>query len=169
MPQPTSSRSTSEPRAARPDEAARLWALRTRAVRATCVSHYAAATVEVWSASPLPSSYARMIVAGGAVLIEADGELLGYGIVDLDSADPDSAEVEAMFVAPEQSGRGLGARLMRELDAIARARGLSTLVVASSLNAVPFYRAAGFSTIGEAEYAHPSGVALACVHMRKSL
>ncbi|MGO1070097.1 GNAT family N-acetyltransferase [Lysobacter sp. CA199] len=153
-----------EPRAARQDEAARLWALRTRAVRAGCVGHYDAATVAIWSASPLPDSYPRLIAAGGAVLIEEGDELLCYGIVDLERA-----EVEAMFVAPEHGGRGLGARLMGEIEAIARDHGLSALTVASSLNATAFYRSVGFNAIGEAAYPHPSGVTLACVHMRKSL
>ena len=153
-----------QPRAAHPDEAERLWALRTRAVRETCISHYDAATVEVWAASPMPDSYARMIAAGGAVLIEEHGELLGYGIVDLNKA-----EVEAMFVDPAQGGRGLGARLMREVDAIARQRGLSELTVHSSLNAAAFYQAVGFQEIERASYPHPCGVSLDCVRMRKTL
>lgn len=161
---PSHVRALPPPRPARSDEAARLWALRTQAVRATCISHYDAATVAAWSASPLPESYARMIAAGGAVLIEEDGELLGYGIVDLDGA-----EVEAMFVDPARGGRGLGARLMAEIDAIARTHGLPALTVASSLNAVAFYQAMGFRTIGEDAYAHPCGVSLACVRMHKHL
>jgi GNAT superfamily N-acetyltransferase len=105
-----------------------------------------------------------MIAAGGAVLIEEDGELLGYGIVDLDGA-----EVEAMFVDPAHGGRGVGARLMSELDAIARAHGLSALTVASSLNATAFYQTLGFRMKSEDAYPHPSGVTLTCVRMEKSL
>ena len=46
---------------------------------------------------------------------------------------------------------------------------MARLHLSASLNAVPFYRAAGFVALREEAYAHPSGISLASVAMEKVL
>lgn len=141
-----------------------LWALRTRAVRASCASHYAPEVIDTWCASPAPVSLPGLVAAGGALVAQEDGKMLGYAILDLESG-----EVDAVFVDPDQQGRGIALQLMAALEAMAVARGLARLFLSASLNAVPFYQRAGFIPLREELYPHRSGIDLRSVFMEKLL
>ena len=141
-----------------------LWALRTVAVRISCATHYSAEQVAVWSASPAPAGYAGMLAAGGGIVAMREGVIAGYAMLDLDKH-----EVDAVFVDPAQNGLGIGKRLLAALEALAREHRISRLHLSASLNAVPFYQAAGFVALREEAYAHPSGLMLASMAMEKVL
>lgn len=141
-----------------------MWALRTRAVRASCASHYAPEVINAWCAAPPPERMPALIEAGGALLEEEAGALAAYAI--LDGAN---GEVDALFVEPAFQGRGLGRKLMAALEAMATQRHIERLFLSASLNAVPFYRAAGFQVIREELYPHRSGLLLASRYMEKHL
>ena len=141
-----------------------LWALRTVAVRISCATHYSAEQVAIWSASPVPAGYADLLAAGGGIVAVRDGVIAGYAMLDLDKH-----EVDAVFVDPARAGLGIGKRLLAALEPLARGRGIVRLHLSASLNAVPFYRAAGFVALREEAYAHPSGISLASVAMEKVL
>lgn len=143
---------------------ANLWALRTRAVKLTCASHYSAEQIEVWSASPAPESYLRLIATQGALVAHEAGALLGYGILDRQTG-----EVIAVFVEPGQDGQGIGKLLMQGLEVLAGQEHFSRLYLFSSLNAADFYRAVGFVAIRDEAYEHPSGVTLRSLYMEKAL
>lgn len=141
-----------------------LWALRTVAVRISCATHYSAEQVAVWAASPVPAGYADLLAAGGGIVAVHDGVIAGYAMLDLDKH-----EVDAVFVDPGKGGLGIGKRLLAALEGLAREHGIARLHLSASLNAVPFYRAAGFVALREEAYAHPSGIMLASVAMEKVL
>ncbi|MBK0027527.1 GNAT family N-acetyltransferase [Stenotrophomonas sp. S48] len=143
------------------DDVATLWALRTRCVRETCSSHYPPEVIAPWSASPPPSQYARLLGQGGCVVAEdAQGALLGFGVLD-----SDANEVDALFVDPDRGGQGIGQALMQRL--LAMADPSREVVLSASLNAVAFYQRQGFVADREEVYPHPSGVALASVRMHR--
>ena len=141
-----------------------LWALRTAAVRISCATHYCTEQITVWSASPVPAGYAGMLAAGGGIVAVRDGVIAGYAMLDLDKH-----EVDAVFVHPAQGGLGIGKRLLATLEVLAREHGIDRLHLSASMNAVPFYRAAGFVALREEAYAHPSGLMLASMAMEKVL
>ncbi|NHZ42529.1 GNAT family N-acetyltransferase [Massilia sp. CCM 8693] len=141
-----------------------MWALRTRAIRHGCPGHYPSEVIEPWSASPVPRSYPALLHSCGAVIAEEQGAMLGYAILDIATG-----EVDAVFVDPAAGGRGIGKTMLAALERMAMARGCKRLHLSASLNAVVFYRAAGFVALRNAVYAHPSGVALDCVEMEKFL
>ncbi len=151
-------------RPALPLDIAALWALRTVAVRVSCATHYAPEQIAAWTASPVPDGYAAMLEAGGGIVALQDGVLAGYAMLDADKQ-----EVDAVFVDPARAGLGIGKRLLAALEQLARQRGMVRLRLSASLNAVPFYRAAGFVALREEAYAHPSGISLASVAMEKEL
>ena len=151
-------------RPALPLDIAALWALRTVAVRVSCATHYAPEQIAAWTASPVPDGYAAMLAAGGGIVALQDGVLAGYAMLDADKQ-----EVDAVFVDPARAGLGIGKRLLAALEQLARQRGMVRLRLSASLNAVPFYRAAGFVALREEAYAHPSGISLASVAMEKAL
>lgn len=151
-------------RPALPDDINALWALRTVAVRISCATHYAPEQITVWTASPVPDSYAAMLAAGGGVVAMQGEAIAGYAMLDADKQ-----EVDAVFVDPARAGLGIGKRLLAALEQLARGRGIARLHLSASLNAVPFYAAAGFTALREQAYAHPSGISLASVAMEKAL
>jgi len=139
-----------------------LWSLRTRAVRQVCASHYSPEQIEVWSDSPPPESYLRLLATGCGLVAQEDDQLLGYGILDRQSG-----EVMALFVEPGQLGRGIGKRLMQGLEAIAEEERFTRLYLYSSLNAADFYRAMGFIAVRDEPYRHPSGITLRSLYMER--
>ena len=70
---------------------------------------------------------------------------------------------------PRAVRQGVGARLLRTLEEVARVAGLSVLRLKSTLNALPFYEHAGFRIEAHATHRISLEVALACVEMRKEL
>lgn len=148
-------------RAALPGEIDALWSLRTRCVREVCSGFYPPEVIGPWAASPPPVHYAALLGEGGGVVAETpEGRLLGYGVFD-----HAGNEVDALFVDPACAGQGVGQSLMVRL--LAQADRSREVVLSSSLNAVTFYQGVGFEVIGETRYAHPCGVELAAVSMRR--
>lgn len=148
-------------RRAQADEADILWVLRTRCVRETCCSHYPPEVIAAWSATPPPARYRELLSGGGGVVAQdAARRVLGYGVIDLAAN-----EIDALFVDPDCAGRGIGQQLMRAMEAMAVPE--QPLELSASLNAVAFYRRAGFEVLREEAYPHASGIQLASVRMRK--
>ena len=141
-----------------------LWELRTRAVAHGCAAHYAPEVLAVWLASPAPPALGRHIAQGGGIVAMEDDAILGYAVLD-----PLTGEVDAVFVEPGAQGRGVGRMLLDAIEAAARGAGYLRLFLSASLNARPFYRAAGFHALREELYPHRSGIGIASVLMEKLL
>ena len=121
-----------------------MWELRTRAVRASCATHYPAAVIDIWCACAAPTSLPLLVLAGGAIVAEEDGQLVGYAVINLESG-----EIDAAFVEPSHQGRGIALQLLQQLESLAHERRLARLFLSASLNAVPFYQRAGFILLRE--------------------
>lgn len=141
-----------------------LWDLRTRAVRIGCATHYPPAVIAAWSAAGPPPSLAQLTAAGSVLLMRRGDRLAGFGALDLATG-----EVDALFVDPECQGGGIGRALLGALEAMARAAGVERLFLSAALNAVPFYRRAGFTSVREQWHKHRSGIDIRCVLMEKDL
>jgi ribosomal-protein-alanine N-acetyltransferase len=82
------------------------------------------------------------------VMESAGGEVLGYAVL---WCIMDQGELANIAVHPEQRGRGLGARLLEEVVAVCRARGVTSLyleVRASNQGAIDLYQGFGFRDVG---------------------
>jgi putative acetyltransferase len=151
-------------RPARTDEIPALWELRNRAAWAGCANCYSHVQLSIWLAGPLPKRFAGLVASGAAYVAQVGDALLGYGALNVSTK-----EVEAVFVDPAAAGRGLGGLLLRKLEEVAVSKALSQLNLSSSLNAVPFYSAAGYKEVRREDYELASGIALASVLMQKQL
>ena len=141
-----------------------LWDLRTRAVRTSCASHYSPDIIDTWCAAPPPPKMAALLEAGGGLLEEEDGRMLGFAILNLETG-----ELDAAFVDPACQGRGIARRLLAALHAMAAAHGFRRLFLSASLNAVPFYKRAGYVEVRREIYPHRSGIQLESVYMEKEM
>lgn len=145
-------------------DAPAMWAVRAAAIRQTCRSHYPAEMLERWASSPLPDSFPSRIESEYFVVATIESRIVGFAGIKAASA-----EVEAVFVAPDTGRHGLGRSLMADLEIAALEAGIESLSLSSSLNAVPFYRALGYSAGAQKIYTTSQGLEIACVIMQKQL
>jgi hypothetical protein len=79
------------------------------------------------------------------VLVRMDGEPAATGRLDVDRG----GKVGRVAVLRRFRGRGLGSRVMRELESVAAEYGLSGLWCHAQLAAAGFYRRLGWRPVGE--------------------
>lgn len=95
------------------------------------------------------------------------GELAGFGHLAVEER-----EIQAVYVHPEHARAGVGSALLAHLEGVASGLGLPELELTASLNAVAFYRQAGYDRVEEAVHPTTGGgveVELDVVVMRKEL
>lgn len=136
-------------RPARAEEAETLTEL---ALRAKASWGYDAAFMDACRAE-LTMTPERLAASRVWVAEAPGGVIAGLIALGLDGG----AEVEDFFVEPAHQGRGVGARLMGELVAAARAAGVSALEVDADPNAEAIYARFGFTTVGRSPSASIPG------------
>jgi putative acetyltransferase len=150
-------------RARREDDAA-IGRMHVASIRELCRAHYRLEEIEAWSAPRGIDFYVAAIEAKEFYVAEEGGEIIGFGTLN-----PAGGEVEAVYVHPAATRRGVGRKLLSTLETRARERGLKSLHLCASLNAVEFYAQAGFEREHETSHRLANGVEIACVQMSKEL
>ena len=152
-------------RRAVPLDAPAIWAIHTRAIRETAVSHYPPEAAGAWSARRTPESYLGPIERRvGLVAEDDDGRIAGYA-----QLNPHEGIVQACYVDPDYGGRGVGRALMTAIEDEARARGRSALLLDASLNAIAFYASLGWREEARARHELAPGALLDCAIMTKKI
>ena len=79
--------------------------------------------------------------------------------------------LQAMYVHPHYTRRGIGRALLREMELYVASRQIWRLKVTASLNAEPFYRACGFEVLKQTvtRYTGFEGIELPVTNMAKTL
>lgn len=137
------------------------------AVRGLALTHYPPEAIEAWvvpvtdeTIHDLTLNLDREI----RVIAELDGQPVGIGALVLERS-----ELRACYVSPHATRRGCGAAVVREIERLARANGLTRLELAASLNAEPFYAALAYEVRERSEVALRNGYRLPAVWMQKTL
>ena len=151
-------------RRARQEDKEAIWRAHGSAIRGTCASHYSREGIEVWAGRLRPEKYAEAIDRYDFFVAEEDGAVVGFG-----ELGQETGEVQGLYVSSDVKGRGVGWKLLSTLEERARAYGLKSLRLTSSLNAVPFYERAGFNPVEELTETIAPGVERASVRMVKEL
>lgn len=139
-----------------------LWRLHARSVETLCQDAYSAREVRTWVDLLRPDGYLRPEQPRTVLVAERGHCLAGFGQMDLESG-----ELEALYVAPEEAGHGVGSWLLLSLEALAWRAGTAGVTLDASLNAEPFYHARGYVRLHMARRVLTPEVQLACVRMRK--
>jgi N-acetylglutamate synthase-like GNAT family acetyltransferase len=150
-------------RRARQEDRGAIWHIHTRAIREVCKSHYSERELEIWTDVLKPGRYEEQIRKGPFYVAVEGGSIIGFG-----NLNQKSGEIEALYVAPDHVGRGVGMRILQALENVALESGLRLLRLSSSLNAVRFYEMAGYKRQQQKRWLLPSEM-LVCVHMTKEL
>jgi len=132
------------------------------AVAGICTDLYTPAEIQAWAVPKKPESYEESIRSKEFFVAEEHGTILGFGVLN-----QQTAEVEAVYVSPQAGRRGIGLELLRKLEERGGALGLGVLRLNASLNAVPFYKRAGYVAQQQSKYRLSTGVEIACVPMVK--
>jgi len=141
-----------------------IWRVHSSSIRDVCARVYSADQIEDWAGSLAPVRYQRVIDELVVVVAEDDLGVVGFG-----QLDPARCLVQAVYVRPDRLRAGVGTALLQGLEQRARASGCRRLWLMSTLNAVPFYQAAGFERLRDAMHELPEGTRLPCVEMSRPL
>jgi GNAT superfamily N-acetyltransferase len=85
---------------------------------------------------------------GGFFIAYTDGQPIGCGAIR--RIEPDVAEIKRMYVAPGNRGRGVGGKILAELEAEAHRLDIRRLVLETGPRqpeAIAIYKRAGFAEI----------------------
>jgi GNAT superfamily N-acetyltransferase len=135
-----------------------------RAIRETCSRSYSPEQIAAWARLLSPDSY-RAVLGKRVIVVATDGAMVvGFG-----QLNPDTGEVDAVYVLPGRQGEGIGRMLLSDLEEHARARGIATLELSATLNAAEFYERAGYRQRQAAVHRLPTGEELQCIRMSKRL
>ncbi len=134
------------------------------AARKLAAGAYSSEQIEAWVGRLTPESYADVIRTHVLIVAVDERGVIGYG-----QLDPARGEVDAVYVAPEAAGHGVGTALLLALEQTARNYGLLNLHLIATLNAVPFYKRAGYLAECDTGYHTGSGITLPVVSMSRRL
>jgi GNAT superfamily N-acetyltransferase len=141
-----------------------IWEVRRLAILVGCREFYSAEDIQRWAAVPLYAEFPKVVEQGEFYVIADADRIAAFGSLDLAKA-----EIGAMFVHPDFQGLGLGRRLLTTLEDVAAKSALPSISLIATLNAEPFYAAAGFESQERIKWKHPVGFELDCVPMHKML
>lgn len=150
-------------RRASPADAREICEIHKASIRRLCASAYSADTIDAWTDFLSPERYPPAMSRFEFFVAEGEG-ILGFLILDLEGG-----ELNALYLDPDAAGRGIGRRLVEHAERLARIENVPELKLKSTLNAVGFYEACGFSRVRESVHVNPAGVELPCVLMIKPL
>ena len=137
------------------------------AVHQTAFEFYPYEILEVWSARPGEARYIwmRNVIANGdnvVVVGEVDSCILGFGIFV-----PRLEEICALYVHPASGRRGVGKAILQVLEMRAAEEGNMRIRLNASLNAEPFYRSNGYTSLARGKFRLSAGHEMDCVKMEK--
>jgi GNAT superfamily N-acetyltransferase len=149
-------------RRAQQEDCHSIGSVHSAAVSGISTGVYTPEEIEAWGVPREPAGYEESIRTKEFFVAEDDGAIVGFGVLN-----PETAEIEAVYVAPGAGGRGIGREVLRKLEERARALGLRLLRLNASLNAVPFYEKAGYVAQERSKYRLLTGLEIACIRMLK--
>ncbi|WP_374981361.1 GNAT family N-acetyltransferase [Pseudomonas solani] len=127
-------------RTATPDDAAAISQVVLLALAESNARDYPAAVIASVQANFGPEQVRGLLAAREVLVAEEAGCVIGTASLDGDV-------VRTVFVAPGAQGLGVGRRLMEQVEALARERGVALLKVPSSITAEGFYAGLGFQAV----------------------
>lgn len=133
-------------RQAESSDAQTLWWTKHAAIAGIETDEYTEAELRAWKPDGEGVDDFRRAIDSETfdiVVAETDEEPVGYGVLN-----HEDGRIDAVFVHPDYSRRGIATSLVRQLETRAQMYGLSGLTIVSSLNARSFYESLGYRDTG---------------------
>ena len=135
-----------------------------RAIRELAKNHYTPEEIDTWASPRKPENYAESVRNKEFYVAEENGLIIGFGILN-----QSQSEIEAVYVSSEVARRGIGKAILQKLEERARDLNIESVKLDASLNAIAFYKNAGYEPQQETKHRLTSGVEIGCVLMTKKL
>jgi putative acetyltransferase len=152
----------------RPQDARSFLEVHHAAVRGLAAADYPPDVIEAWAPLPISDEAVNLVAAAapGQIRLVAgsDGEIVGIGEIV-----PALNELRACYVMPKAARQGVGTALVREIERIARAHGLTHLQLDAPLTSELFYLSLDYKVRERDEHVLGAGLKMACVKMEKQL
>jgi putative acetyltransferase len=119
---------------------------------------YSPEQVAAWARATQSADYAATIESddGHFVVAERAGDLLGFGSLSYDTPEEyeanADAEVTGVYIHPSVAREGVGTELLAALERAARNRGVETIGLSASHNAVGFYEGHDYERVRTYEH-----------------
>lgn len=153
-----------EIRRAVPEDAPAIYDVHLSAITNVCALAYSPEEIAGWIAGKSAPGYLPSIETHDFFVATVAGRVVGFS-----EFDPETHEVSAVYVHPDYLRRGIGATLLNEIEAAARARSVRSLHLHSTITAMRFYEACGYSFDHMTILRLHGGAKLRCAMMRKEL
>jgi GNAT superfamily N-acetyltransferase len=88
-------------------------------------------------------TWTRLIQQQWIVVAEVDAQVVGFGGIDLEAVE----QLKWLYLLPEYQGRGLGSRILSQLEEIGWTHGLGAIRLHAAPDAVEFYQKHGYQRI----------------------
>jgi putative acetyltransferase len=151
-----------------PDDARAFLEVHRAAVRTTAARHYPFEVTEAWAPLPVTEAAIESVQMNRGneyrLIAEIDDRIVGVGSLVIENS-----ELRACYVSPEAGRQAVGSALVREMERVARERGLAFLELDSSITAEPFYTKLGYEVRERGQHLLGSGQPMASVNMRMEL
>jgi N-acetylglutamate synthase-like GNAT family acetyltransferase len=156
-------------REANREDASAIVNVHNQAVHLTAATHYEREILDQWSAVVTAERIEKFksdfdLGKEMFLVAETNNQLIGFGAIT-----PKTRELNAVYVAPEFVGKGIGAALIKALEELAISLGITELWLDSSLNAEKFYSSHGYIVDHRGEHTLKSGLKMPCIKMHKCL
>jgi putative acetyltransferase len=156
-------------RAAKPADAEAIIHVHNAAVHKITSAFYPPEIIEDWSRKPDEARYQwmrQLITQDEEIIIVAEDKsgILGFGTII-----PKLHELRALYVHPTVGRRGIGGKILQELEMRAVAQGISCLQLNASLNAEKFYHCSGYKNLSRGTFRLSNKHEMDCVKMEKDL
>lgn len=144
-----------EVREATPEDAEAVREVHADSIHGLGTEAYSEEQVKAWAAGCESADYAVAIESVGRRFVVAGSgeEIHGFGTLSFDAPEEYEesvdGEVTGVYVRPSVAREGVGSAILDDLEREARERGLLSLGLSESLNAVPFYEARGYERVRE--------------------
>jgi putative acetyltransferase len=152
-------------RDARIEDADAMAAVYERAVRGIGVQDYSDAQVTAWiGVGARPDRFRARLTDGRRCWVAVDTDDRPQAFIDLEA----DGHIDFLYAAPEVAGTGVSGRLLDELEAAARASGMTRLYVEASEAARRFFLKRGYGVTARRDF-EIEGVAIHNYAVEKTL
>ncbi|HOP80195.1 MAG TPA: GNAT family N-acetyltransferase [Armatimonadota bacterium] len=132
-------------------------------IRELAKGYYSDDQIAVWAGRLTLEKIHQAITVDETCIAEINGTPAGYGQLDISTGI-----IEAVFVLPEFKRQGVGSAILKHIEEVARANGINTLRLRSSLNAFEFYKHLGYEETERIVHC-ADGIEFDCINMKKDI
>ncbi len=152
----------------KPEDAKSFAEIHYDAVHNLAGEHYSKDVLDDWS-YPIDGNRIQQIQETASqeirIMAEINGVLVGFG-----SIIPEKSELRSCYVHSKYAGKGIGSKIVGELEKISLDNGVKELVFDASLNAKIFYEKNGYIAVEKVKHSsRRSGRLVDCYKMKKTI